>query len=132
MYNESGFGTGAFPYEYVVIPQMTPSKSLLQKERPLQHRQTMQTDCLQLFGWMKTTKRQRYILKQMKTHIEFYIKIIHKLNRRLCHEHNSKSYRMTFGSCGTFFFDKIQSKRQKSTKKHHKILKYTTFKQFAQ
>ena len=55
-----------------------------------------------------------------------------QLNRRLCHDHNSKSYRMTFGSCGTFFFDKIQSKRQKSTKNHHKILKFTTFKQFIQ
>lgn len=30
----------------------------------------------------------------------------YQLNRRLCHEHNSKSYRMTFGSCGTQTVDK--------------------------
>ena len=41
--------------------------------------------------------------------------IYYQLNSRLCHDYNSKSYRMTFGSCGTFLFDIIQSKKRKQT-----------------
>ena len=55
-----------------------------------------------------------------------------KENRYSYHEHNSKSYRMTFGSCGTFLFDIIQVKEQKRTKIYQKTAKNTAFNFFAQ
>ena len=52
-------------------------------------------------------------------------------SRRSRHEHNSKKCRLTFGSSGTFLFDKKQSKEQNYNNFYH-ILPYTTaFKIFA-
>jgi hypothetical protein len=58
--------------------------------------------------------------------------LYHQLNRRSRHDYNSKSYRMTFGSCGTFLFDIIQVKEQKRTKIYQKTAKNTAFNFFAQ
>ena len=55
-----------------------------------------------------------------------------KYNRRLRHPNNSKKYRTTFGSCGTFLFDIIQVEEQKRTKIYQKTAKNTAFKFFAQ
>ena len=44
-----------------------------------------------------------------------------KRNRQFCREHDSKKCRSIFGSSGTFLFDIIQVKEQKSTKKQQKI-----------
>ena len=48
-----------------------------------------------------------------------------QLHRRPYHENNLKMCRLTFGSCGTFLFDKISNKTLIATK-IYRFLPYTT------